>query len=105
MSLFPVGLTHFLVLGAILFALGLFIMLTRRNAVAVLMGIELILNASNINFVAFTRYGGVNLNGQVVALFVMVLAASEAAVALAIVLNLYRQSRTISVTDANRLKD
>ena len=105
MSLFPVGLAHFLVLGAILFALGLFIMLTRRNAVAVLMGIELILNASNINFVAFTRYGGVNLNGQVVALFVMVLAASEAAVALAIVLNLYRQSRTISVTDANRLKD
>ncbi|HEY3875403.1 MAG TPA: NADH-quinone oxidoreductase subunit K, partial [Candidatus Kapabacteria bacterium] len=65
MSFFPVGLNHFLVLSALLFVLGIFIMLTRRNAIAVLMGIELILNAANINFVAFSRYGAVNLGGHV----------------------------------------
>ncbi len=105
MSLFPVGLYHFLILAAVLFVLGLFTMLTRKNAIAVLMGIELILNAANINFVAFTRYGGVNLGGQMTAIFVIVMAACEAAVALAIVLNLYRRSQTVSVVDANKLRD
>lgn len=105
MTLFPVGLPHFLVLSAILLVLGIFIMLTRKNAIAVLMGIELILNAANINFVAFTRYGGVNLGGQMAALFVIVIAACEAAVALAIVLNLYRRAQTISVREFNKLHD
>ena len=105
MSFFPVGLYHFLILAAVLFVLGIFTMLTRKNAIAVLMGIELILNAANINFVAFTRYGGVNLGGQITAIFVIVMAACEAAVALAIVLNLYRRSQTVSVVDANKLRD
>jgi NADH-quinone oxidoreductase subunit K len=105
MNLTPVGLPHFLILGAIVFVLGIFIMLTRKNAIAVLMGIELILNAANINFVAFTRYGAINFGGQMVAIFVIVLAACEAAVALAIVLNLYRRSQSINVAEANKLRD
>ena len=105
MTFFPVGLPHFLVLGAIVFVLGIFIMLTRKNAIAVLMGIELILNAANINFVAFTRYGAINLGGQMIAVFVIVLAACEAAVALAIVLNLYKRAQSINVAEANKLRD
>lgn len=100
-----VGLPHFLVLGAVLFVLGIFIMLTRKNGIAVLMGIELILNASNINFVAFSRYGAINLNGQVAAIFVIVMAVCEAAVALAIVLNLYKRQGSVNVREANKLRD
>jgi NADH-quinone oxidoreductase subunit K len=105
MNLFPVGLNHFLILGAVLFVLGIFTMLTRKNAIAVLMGIELILNAANINFIAFTRYGAVNLDGQMTAIFVIVMAACEAAVALAIVLNFYRRSQSVNVANANKLRD
>jgi NADH-quinone oxidoreductase subunit K len=105
MTLPPVGLPHFLILAAVLFVLGIFTMLTRRNAIAVLMGIELILNAANINFVAFTRYGAINLGGQIVAIFVIVLAACEAAVALAIVLNIYKRMGSVSVREANKLRD
>jgi NADH-quinone oxidoreductase subunit K len=105
MTLTPVGLPHFLILAAVLFVLGIFTMLTRRNAIAVLMGIELILNAANINFVAFTRYGAINLGGQVAAIFVIVLAACEAAVALAIVLNIYKRIGSVSVGEANKLRD
>ena len=105
MTLIPVGLQHFLILGAIVFVLGVFIMLTRKNAIAVLMGIELILNAANINFVAFTRYGGVNFGGQMTAIFVIVLAACEAAVALAIVLNLFRRIQSVNVAKANDMRD
>lgn len=105
MNIAPVGLPHFLVLSAILLVLGIFTMLTRRNAIAVLMGIELILNAANINFVAFTRYGAINLGGQVIAIFVIVMAASEAAVALAIVLNLYKRQGSVNVREANKLRD
>jgi NADH-quinone oxidoreductase subunit K len=100
-----VTLSHFLVLSALLFVLGIFAMLTRKNAIAVLMGLELILNAANINFVAFTRYGGVNLGGQMSALFVTVIAVSEAAVALAIVLNIFRRFQSINVTKVRELKD
>ncbi len=105
MSFTPVGLNHFLILSAVLFVSGIFIMLTRRNAIAVLMGIELILNAANINFVAVSRYGAINLGGQIVAIFVIVLAASEAAIALAIVLNLYKRQGSVSVREANKLRD
>ncbi len=104
MTIVPIGLPHFLVLSAVLLVLGIFTMLTRRNAIAVLMGIELILNAANINFVAFTRYGGINLGGQVVAIFVIVIAACEAAVALAIVLNLYRRQGSVNVREAHKLR-
>ena len=105
MTLFPVGLPHFLIVASVLFVLGVFTMLTRRNAIAVLMGIELILNAANINFVAFTRYGAINLGGQIVAIFVIVLAACEAAVALAIVLNIYKRIGSVNVREANKLRD
>jgi len=71
----------------------------------VLMGIELILNAANINFIAFSRYGNFGYNGQLIALFVIVLAAAEAAVALAIVLNIYKTFSTVNVDEIDRLKD
>lgn len=100
-----IGLTEFLVLSAILFALGLFAMFTRKNAIMVMMGLELILNATNINFVAFARFGGMNVNGQVAALFVMILAAAEAAVALAIVLNIYQNFKHINVDEIDSMKD
>ncbi len=99
------GLTHFLILGGLLFSLGLFAVLTRRNAIMVLMGIELILNAANINFVAFSRYVASSLDGQVVAVFVIILAASEVAIALAIVLNIYQNFNTVNVDEIDKLKD
>jgi NADH-quinone oxidoreductase subunit K len=100
-----VTLTHFVLLSAALFSLGLFAVLTRRNAILVLMGIELILNSANINFIAFSRFGGMNLDGQAAAVFVIILAAAEAAVALAIVLNIYQRFHTVNVDDINKLKE
>ena len=99
------GLAHVLVISGILFSLGLFAVLTRRNAVMVLMGIELILNAANINFVAFSRYVANSLEGQAVAVFVIILAAAEAAIALAIVLNIYQNFNTVNVDDVNELRN
>jgi NADH-quinone oxidoreductase subunit K len=99
------GLTHFLILSGLLFSLGLFAVLTRRNAIMVLMGIELILNAANINFVAFSRFVTTTLDGHVVAIFVIILAAAEAAIALAIVLNIYQNFNTVNVDEINQLKD
>lgn len=90
-----IGLVHYLSVAACLFGLGLFTVLTRRNAVGILLGVELILNAAGLNFVAFEHFGGGGASGQVFALFIVVLAASEAAIALAIVLNVYRSFRTI----------
>ncbi len=98
------GLHHFLLVSAMLFGLGIFCILVRRNAVAVLMGVELILNAANLNFVAFSHYSSGKLDGQVFALFGIVLAAAGAAVALAIVLVVYRNLRSIDVRDANQMR-
>ena len=95
-----IGLTHFLVLSAILFGLGLFTVATRRNAVAILMGVELILNSANINYLAFAHYSGGGYDGQVFALFVIMLAAAEAAIGLAVVLGIYQTFHTI---DANTM--
>ncbi|OGU98227.1 MAG: NADH-quinone oxidoreductase subunit K [Ignavibacteria bacterium RIFOXYB2_FULL_36_7] len=100
-----VGLNHFLIVSTILFSFGIFGIVTRKNAVMVLMGIELILNAANINFVAFARYGSFGYNGQVMALFVIVLAAAEAAIALAIVLNIYKTFTTVNVDEIDRMKE
>src|ERR1043165_2740344 len=100
-----VGLTHFLVISAILFSFGLYGVVTRRNAILVLMGIELILNSANINFIAFSRFGGTKLDGQAIAVFVIVLAAAEAAIALAIVLNIYHRWHTVNVDEIDRLKE
>src|SRR5882724_8455264 len=94
-DLLHVGLRHFLFLGAVLFALGAFTVLTRKNAVGVLMGVELILTSANVNLVAFSHYVTGSLGGQVFALFVIVIAAAEAAIALAIVLSIYQNFQTI----------
>jgi NADH-quinone oxidoreductase subunit K len=99
-----ITLDHFLVLSAILLSLGVFTILTQRNAVRVLMGVELVLNAASLNFVAFSRYGQTGLTGQVVAIFIIVLAAAESAVALAIVLSIFRQMREIDVDDIDSLR-
>jgi NADH-quinone oxidoreductase subunit K len=100
-----VGLSHFLVVSTALFSLGIYGVVTRKNAVMVLMGIELILNAANINFIAFSRYGNFGLNGQAIALFVIVLAAAEAAIALAIVLNIYKTYNHVNVDEIEDLKE
>lgn len=100
-----VGLNHFLVVSSLLFSMGIYAVVTRKNAVLVLMGIELILNSANINFVAFSRFGNYGLDGQLIALFVIVLAAAEAAIALAIVLNIYKNLASVNVDEADRLRD
>ncbi len=108
----PIGLNHFLVLGALMFACGLLSMMVKRNAIGILMGVELVLNAANVNLVAFNRYlwagdraGGKPLmDGQVFAIFVIVLAAAEAAVALAIFLNYYNNFSSIDVERGQTLK-
>lgn len=100
-----VGLTHFLIISSALFSLGVYGVVTRKNAVMVLMGIELILNAANINFIAFARYGNFGQSGQLIALFVIVLAAAEAAIALAIVLNLYKTFSNVNVDEIDNLKE
>jgi NADH-quinone oxidoreductase subunit K len=100
-----ISLAHFLIVGALLFALGLVTVATRRNAVGVLMGVELVLNGANVNFVAFQRFGSVGVGGQVFALFVIVLAAAEAAVGLAIVLALFQTSKNIDVRQADLLRE
>lgn len=99
------GLNHFLIISGILFSLGVFAILTRRNAIMVLMGIELVLNAANINFIAFSRYATGTLDGQVIAIFVIILAAAEAAIALAIVLNIYQNFNTVNVDELDQLRD
>jgi NADH:ubiquinone oxidoreductase subunit K len=100
-----VGLGHYLVVSTLLFCLGLYGVLTRRNAVAILMGIELMLNAGNINLVAFNRYvAPAAVSGHVFALVVITLAACEAAVGLALVMAAYRGLETIHVDEINVMK-
>ena len=107
----PVGVVHYLIVGAILFTAGVVCMALKRNALGVLMGIELVLNGANLNFVAFSspylRGPGsatLGLDGQVIALFVILLAAAEAAVALAITLNFYNNHSTVDIDRADDLK-
>ncbi|MBM4245940.1 MAG: NADH-quinone oxidoreductase subunit NuoK [Deltaproteobacteria bacterium] len=99
-----IGLHHFLVTSLLVFLCGLFTVLTRRNAIGVLMGVELILNSANINYIAFSRYGGGGYDGQVFSVFVIMLAAAEAAIGLAIVLGIYRQFETIDVEATDTLR-
>lgn len=95
---------HLIILGAILFCIGLFVVLTRKNAIAVLIGIELMLNASNINLVAFSHFDPDLLQGQIFALFVITVAAAEAAVALAIVVKVYQYFQTADLDKISKLK-
>jgi NADH-quinone oxidoreductase subunit K len=105
MAFAPDQLTSYLIIGAILFSLGLFTVLTRRNAISVLMGVELILNSANINYVAFSHFGSGNTDGQIYSIFVIMLAAAEAAVGLAIILAIFQLFHTIDVEAAESLKD
>ena len=105
-------LQHYLVISAILFSLGIFAVLTRKNAISILMGIELILNSCNLNFVAFCRFVSIpenpenpeNIAGQIIAIFGIVLAAAEAAVFLAIILAIYREFGSIRPDEVDTLK-
>jgi NADH-quinone oxidoreductase subunit K len=100
-----IAIQGYLIVSATLFGIGLLGVLTRRNAIAVLLGVELMLNAANINFVAFWRYGGgASMEGQVFAIVVMTVAAAEAAIALAIILNVYRRFKTVNVDQINLMK-
>jgi NADH-quinone oxidoreductase subunit K len=99
-----IGVGHYLVVAAFLFAMGLVACIARRNAIGILVGIELILNAANLNLVAFSRWWG-NLDGQVFGVFVIVLAACEAAVALAIIINLFHGFGTVEVDYASKMKE
>jgi NADH-quinone oxidoreductase subunit K len=99
------GLTHFLLISGILFSLGVYAILTRRNAIMVLMGIELVLNAANINFLAFSRFTTGTLDGHIFAIFVIILAAAEAAIALAIILNIFQNFNSVNVDEINQLRD
>lgn len=100
-----IGLTHYLVVSALVFTLGIMIIIMRRNAIAVLMGIELLINSAGLNFVAFAKFGGKNpVDGQVVTLFLIVLAAAEAALALAIILNIFNNTNSIQVDERDALR-
>jgi NADH-quinone oxidoreductase subunit K len=100
-----ITLEHYLFLGALLFVCGAVCMATKRNAIGILIGVELVLNGANVNFVAFAHFNpAFEIEGMVFALFVIVLAAAEAAVALAIVLNFYNNHLTVDVDTAEELK-
>jgi NADH-quinone oxidoreductase subunit K len=98
-----VNLVNYIYLSTLLFAIGGVTVLVRRNAIVVFMGVELMLNATNLAFVTFARMRG-TLDGQVIALFVMVVAAAEVVVGLAIIIAIFRARRSASVDDANLLK-
>jgi NADH-quinone oxidoreductase subunit K len=101
-----IGLEHFLVVSAILFSIGLLVTLSKRNAIVVLMGIELMLNAANLSLIAFSRFVESDrpITGQAFAVFVLTIAAAEVAVGLALAVSVYRQRRTVSVDEINLLK-
>ena len=100
-----IGLEHYLILSTVLFSIGLYGALAKRNAIVILMSIELMLNAVNIAMVAFSRYiVPLLLTGQVFAIFIIVVAAAEAAVGLAIIMAIYRNRETIDVTKIDLMK-
>ncbi|HPF38486.1 MAG TPA: NADH-quinone oxidoreductase subunit NuoK [Phycisphaerae bacterium] len=99
-----IGLQHYLVLSALIFSLGVLCMATKRNAIGILIGVELVLNSANINLVGFSKYQTGQLDGHVVAVFVILLAAAEAALAIAIFMNFYNNVRTIDVDRGDELR-
>ncbi len=99
-----ISLHAYLIISAIMIVLGLITIINKKNAIGILMGVELILNAVNLNFVAFGRYIDFDIKGQIIAIFVIIIAAAEAAVALAIVLNIYRNRQLIDVTKIDAMK-
>ena len=99
-----IGLPHFLAVSLLVFLLGMYCVLTRRNAIGILMGVELVLNSANINYVAFARYSSGNYDGQVFAIFVICVAAAEAAVGLGIILAFYRNKETVNIDEMNLMR-
>jgi len=99
-----IGLTHYLFLAAALFCLGVLTMCIKRNAIGILIGVELVLNAANVNLVAFSRYQTGHVSGQIFAVFVILLAAAEAAIAIAIFMNFYNSVQSIDVDRGDELR-
>lgn len=99
------SLGSYLIISLVLFVVGLTVMLSRKNIVAILLGIELVLNAAALNFVAYSRYVTNNLDGHIFALFIIVIAAAEAAVGLAIVIRFFQIKETIHVDEATQLRN
>ena len=100
-----ITLTHFLVVSACIFCIGLYAVLAKKNAIMILVGIELMINAAILNFVAFGKYDKINYSGQIFALFAIVLAAAAVEVGLAIILNVYRYYKTVNPDQIRELKD
>ena len=106
-----IGLTHYLVVATLLFVMGIFVMITKRNAIGILIGVEMVLNGASVNLIAFNRYNGLkgadghmmSIDGQVMSLFIIVLAAAEAALAVAICMNFYRSLATVDVDRGDSL--
>ncbi len=98
-------LQNYLIISALLFSIGLAVVVTKRNAILILMGIELMINAVNLNLVAFSQYDPNRLQGQMFALFVMVIAASEVTVALAIIMKIYDYFKNLDLDEINQLKN
>jgi len=99
-----IGLNHFLTVSTLIFALGWYCVLTRRNAIGILLGIELILNAANVNFVAFARFSDRPIDGQIFTIFIIMLAAAEAAVGLAVILGIYQNFGLTDVEQTESLR-
>lgn len=100
-----IPLTHFMIVSAILFSIGLYAVLSKRNAIMILIGVEFMLNAAILNLVAFSKYDKSLLGGQMFALFAIVLAAATMAVSLAIILNVYAYYKNIDLTSIDQLRD
>lgn len=100
-----IPLSHFMLISAALFCIGLYAVLSKRNAIMILVGIEFMLNAAILNFVAFSKHDKIASTGQVFALFAIILAAAAVAVSLAIILNVYRYYQTIDPTKIDKLRD
>ena len=100
-----ITLQHYLLISALLFCIGVFAVITKRNAIVMLMGIELMFNAANINLVAFSKFDAVMIQGQMFALFVIVIAAAEASVGLAIVLRVYELFKTANLDEIDQMKN
>jgi NADH:ubiquinone oxidoreductase subunit K len=96
--------TPFVIMATVLFGLGIYTVCTRNNAVAYLMGIELILNSASINFITFAHFNGNRIDGQIFALFIIALAACESVIGLAIILGMYRNYKSIDTTNTASLK-
>ena len=102
--LLDIGLRHFLFVSLVVFVLGLYCVLTRKNAIGILLGVELILNSANINYIAFSHFSSGNYDGQVFAIFVIMLAAAEAVIGLAIVLGIYQNFSSIDIEAVDSLQ-